>query len=516
MNKVALLIIQSLILISLHSQVNFELDFSFNNLNPNDELRNLEMFDYNQDGSDELCAGYDGETEWKFVVYNLMGDTLSTLSQPKLENESFQRFHLLHNQNATVLISVSILNGIEYEINDTLLVKVIDLNNSSLISSITYADIEDYGWLDIQSINEITSQQLGESQVIYIGYSYEKDLFGSQKAISDLLKFQFSNSALAYSETVPRAGLSIEYHDDINKFVSLGEYQNSEDIYVTKNNYLKLLEPTSNPSVETILTLTGSAGIDIVSGGTFFNTWPDNFRTLTLNKMDSTGLGSVYYFSEYSFNPSSSQEETILSFISYSPDFSSVEWETNSSYIATSDITASTCISINSQNQYILYFSENKLEIRDIISGDIIHHQDSTIEPLSIQRQSDEELLFITNNLDTASYDVFVLSGEIQVSVEDNQLSTTSFKLSNFPNPFNPTTTIEFSLQQNSKVELSVFNIKGQKVISLVQADFAEGPHAVIWNGDDESGQSVGSGIYYYSLKVNGKTEAVTKCLLLK
>ena len=88
--------------------------------------------------------------------------------------------------------------------------------------------------------------------------------------------------------------------------------------------------------------------------------------------------------------------------------------------------------------------------------------------------------------------------------------------LSNYPNPFNPATTIEFSIQSHSQIELSIYNIKGQKINSLAYGDFTQGSHSVIWNGDDENGQTVSSGIYLYKLNVNGKTEAVKKCLLLK
>jgi FlgD Ig-like domain/The GLUG motif len=86
----------------------------------------------------------------------------------------------------------------------------------------------------------------------------------------------------------------------------------------------------------------------------------------------------------------------------------------------------------------------------------------------------------------------------------------------NYPNPFNPSTTIKFSIQNDSKVDLSIYNIKGQKTKTLAQNEYAKGTHSVIWNGIDESGKSVSSGIYYYKLNVNGKTETVKKCLLLK
>jgi photosystem II stability/assembly factor-like uncharacterized protein len=84
------------------------------------------------------------------------------------------------------------------------------------------------------------------------------------------------------------------------------------------------------------------------------------------------------------------------------------------------------------------------------------------------------------------------------------------------PNPFNPATTISFSIQKESEVNLSVYNVKGQKIKTLVHNELKKGNHSIIWNGNDETGKAVSSGNYYCKLNVNGKTEAVKKCLLLK
>ena len=104
------------------------------------------------------------------------------------------------------------------------------------------------------------------------------------------------------------------------------------------------------------------------------------------------------------------------------------------------------------------------------------------------------------------------------VSVDDllNSVSIKPILNANYPNPFNPTTTISFSIPEESKVDLSIYNIKGQRVKSLVKESFESGNHSVVWNGVDDSGKSVGSGVYFYKLNVNGKSKLVKKCLLLK
>ncbi len=100
--------------------------------------------------------------------------------------------------------------------------------------------------------------------------------------------------------------------------------------------------------------------------------------------------------------------------------------------------------------------------------------------------------------------------------IDDNELPFVNCQLTNYPNPFNPITTIEFSIQNDSKITLSIFNTKGQKIKNLSTDEFSKGTHSIDWNGNDESEKPVGSGIYYYKLNVNGKTEAINKCLLLK
>ncbi|MCK4695997.1 MAG: T9SS type A sorting domain-containing protein, partial [Candidatus Cloacimonetes bacterium] len=85
-----------------------------------------------------------------------------------------------------------------------------------------------------------------------------------------------------------------------------------------------------------------------------------------------------------------------------------------------------------------------------------------------------------------------------------------------YPNPFNPETTIHYQLPKESNVELKIYNIRGQKIKQLVNDVLPAGEHVIIWNGEDELGNPTSSGIYFYKLKVNGKLEAVKKCLLLK
>jgi choice-of-anchor B domain-containing protein len=85
----------------------------------------------------------------------------------------------------------------------------------------------------------------------------------------------------------------------------------------------------------------------------------------------------------------------------------------------------------------------------------------------------------------------------------------------NFPNPFNPTTTISYELLRADRVTLGVYDVRGVLVKTLESARREAGSHQVTWNGTDTAGNAVSSGVYYYRLEV-GSTTTTKKMVLLK
>jgi bacillopeptidase F len=85
----------------------------------------------------------------------------------------------------------------------------------------------------------------------------------------------------------------------------------------------------------------------------------------------------------------------------------------------------------------------------------------------------------------------------------------------NYPNPFNPTTTISFATERAGNVRLSVLNVLGQKVATLVDSHFLPGSHSVVWNGADDQGKIVASGVYFYRLET-ASGSVTRKMALLK
>jgi hypothetical protein len=85
----------------------------------------------------------------------------------------------------------------------------------------------------------------------------------------------------------------------------------------------------------------------------------------------------------------------------------------------------------------------------------------------------------------------------------------------NYPNPFNPSTTIEFALPEQGSVRLAVYNVLGQKIRTLIDKTLPAGSYKIQWDGCDDSGKSVASGIYVYRLTTD-RTELSRKMTLVR
>lgn len=91
---------------------------------------------------------------------------------------------------------------------------------------------------------------------------------------------------------------------------------------------------------------------------------------------------------------------------------------------------------------------------------------------------------------------------------DDNRTLPSDIELSqNYPNPFNPSTTIEFEIAKPARVVVRVYNTLGEVVRTLVDRQFAVGTHRVVWDGRDDHGREVASGVYLYRLTAGGVTQ---------
>jgi len=117
---------------------------------------------------------------------------------------------------------------------------------------------------------------------------------------------------------------------------------------------------------------------------------------------------------------------------------------------------------------------------------------------------------------ETIDMGAYEYQGEPQSNDENEIIIPKITQISNYPNPFNPSTTIKLDLAESGKIELAIYNIKGQKVKTLLDAYSSKGHFEIIWRGIDDNKKKISSGQYFIKLKVNGKEETVSKCILLK
>ena len=104
----------------------------------------------------------------------------------------------------------------------------------------------------------------------------------------------------------------------------------------------------------------------------------------------------------------------------------------------------------------------------------------------------------------------------IEVSVEEPNISPSKFELhQNYPNPFNPSTNIKFDLAENSHVTITIFNLVGQKVSTLVKRSLETGSYNTTWKGTDDNGTPLPSGMYFYEMRTPGY-QSIKKLVLVK
>jgi hypothetical protein len=135
-----------------------------------------------------------------------------------------------------------------------------------------------------------------------------------------------------------------------------------------------------------------------------------------------------------------------------------------------------------------------------------------------------DNLLDCSHGLGATRSDIGAYGGQgegppLTVETDDVPLSRSVQLFQNFPNPFNPSTTIRFDLfgsaGEQSKVSVVVYDLRGSRVKTLVNSELGRGLHTLIWGGQDEMGRQVSSGVYLYSLTA-GRHTVVRRMVLLK
>lgn len=125
------------------------------------------------------------------------------------------------------------------------------------------------------------------------------------------------------------------------------------------------------------------------------------------------------------------------------------------------------------------------------------------------------ELIITTNDTNTPNLNIPITLTSGSDNEDPGVTPVVTALDSNYPNPFNPETTIRYSLKEKGMVRINIYNLKGQMIRSLVDEAKNSGNHRVIWNGKDERGANVASGIYFYRMETSNYS-ATKKMMLMK
>ncbi len=120
----------------------------------------------------------------------------------------------------------------------------------------------------------------------------------------------------------------------------------------------------------------------------------------------------------------------------------------------------------------------------------------------------------VIRNLMVKDYPIIISSASIATNVTDRNPFTFAL-LQNYPNPFNSQTTITYELKKNAHMSLKIYNILGQSATTLVDEKQFEGRHSLQWNGKDQKGRDVVSGLYFYKMETTDFVK-VRKMLLIR
>ena len=119
----------------------------------------------------------------------------------------------------------------------------------------------------------------------------------------------------------------------------------------------------------------------------------------------------------------------------------------------------------------------------------------------------DDELLNINNEWQiTVEYESDITINDHLSN--DEIMPTEHMLLQNYPNPFNPRTNIQFTVPEQSFVKLFIYDINGKTVYKIINSELKSGYYNVVWDGTNELGLKVGSGIYFYRLEAKNFTSS--------
>ena len=466
----------------LSAQVNFQYICTFNKPPTALYFEAIQLFEYDGDGIDEIITQYwDNNSGYeKLMIFNQFGNIIDTLDFIDVEVD-YSKFILFDDNNFKKVIYAY---PDDYE--NLLEIVIKDINNFTTIDSINFEPyaywIVPYSFINC-SHSDVTSFMLG----------YNRGFLDYSDTV--MRRFDLVNDSLVFIEIFQECGLAnMQVNDD--NLLSIGW---DSTFYPPNGGSVAfwLKQISFENVINELNAVSGTLYLEDTTN--VYGNFPKNYEIITQNCLDN--FTHVLQYRELDTYYGNS-----VHFKAYETTNWQEVWSKEDSQIGLEDITASSCVQVNDEDHYVMYFRGDKLEIRDRVTGDIIHHQDSVLAVCDILRKSDGELLFFVEKDDETGYDVYSLDGPIFVS-NDEPPEPNGFFIEQFPNPFNNQITFSFSSKEPiQNAEIKIYNVKGQLIKTISSfLNPSLGTKNAEWDGRDENGNEVKQGIYFYQCTIKEK-----------
>jgi len=183
-------------------------------------------------------------------------------------------------------------------------------------------------------------------------------------------------------------------------------------------------------------------------------------------------------------------------------------------------------------NRFVIAYSQGspgteRVYVKTIsFNGSMDQYEDGFALPLQLSRQDQPVITLVDNNtifVNRIENNYLLKAGvycdliDLSYFVPNSSEEVVSVNLSadNYPNPFNPETTISYNLPQAGAVKVEVYNLRGQLVKTLINEEQSAGKQQIVWRGKNNRGKQVSSGVYLYKIK-SEKAVLTGKMLLMK
>ena len=194
------------------------------------------------------------------------------------------------------------------------------------------------------------------------------------------------------------------------------------------------------------------------------------------------------------------------------PDMGAIEY--NSQYIGGIVGNVYDAITLRSIDCAKISITGKLPEFSDL-SGSYTYPTGTGTYTVKVSRWDYQDVIIPNVTVIPGQHTILTIPLQMTTSADDNisPVPAPTLSMNNYPNPFNPETTIRFDIAKSGDVKLEIYNTKGQLVNTLINGKMSPGYHSFKWNGKDNKGQMASSGVYFYRLTTDGK--ALTKKMLM-